>query len=67
MFLIDKHGQRPVCVSCHKLGPYMDVAPDVFVCQACTKAADEHIRLQPRFQEGLAVHPASDGIMEAYR
>jgi hypothetical protein len=45
MFLIDKHGKRPVCASCHKLGAYMAAAPDVFVCQACTKAADDHLRL----------------------
>ncbi len=44
MFLIDKHGKRPVCASCHKLGPYMDAVPTVFVCDSCVQAADAHLR-----------------------
>jgi hypothetical protein len=44
MFLIYSRGQRPICVSCHKLGPYAKVEPGVFVCAACVRAADAHLR-----------------------
>jgi len=44
MFLIDKHGKRPVCALCHKLGPYMDAVPAVFVCDSCVQAADAHLQ-----------------------
>jgi len=44
MFLIDSYGKRPVCIACRKLGPYQDEEPGVFVCEACVKAADAHLR-----------------------
>jgi hypothetical protein len=43
--LIDSRGRRPVCVSCHKLGPYLRAAGEPFVCEACVRGADNHIRL----------------------
>ena len=44
MFLIDKHGVRPVCASCRKLGPYVKVALAVFVCEVCIERADVHMQ-----------------------
>ena len=44
MFLIDGHGKRPVCVACHRLGPYQEAEPGVFVCDGCVQAADAHLR-----------------------
>jgi hypothetical protein len=44
MFLVDKRGRRPVCASCRRLGPYMDEVTDVFVCEACVRAAEDYIR-----------------------
>jgi hypothetical protein len=44
MQLIDGNGTRPVCMSCRKLGPYMDVAPDVFICDSCVATAEQHLR-----------------------
>jgi len=44
MFLIDSHGMRPVCVSCHKLGPYGEAVPGIFICAACVEAADARLR-----------------------
>ena len=44
MFLIDSRGQRPVCVACHKLGPYGMVEPGAFICEACVRAADVHLQ-----------------------
>jgi hypothetical protein len=44
MFLIDSRGQRPVCVACHKLGPYGMVEPGAFICEACVWAADAHLQ-----------------------
>ena len=44
MILIDKNGERPVCASCRKLGPYMEAAPGVFICDSCARAAEDHLR-----------------------
>jgi len=44
MFLIDHRGRRPVCVSCHTLGPYGEAGQGVFICEACVKAADAHLQ-----------------------
>jgi hypothetical protein len=44
MFLIDSRGTRPVCVSCHKLGPYAKEEPGIFICEACVKAADAQLQ-----------------------
>jgi hypothetical protein len=44
MFLIDSPGKRPVCVACHRLGPYQDGDPGVFICDACVQAADAHLQ-----------------------
>jgi len=41
MFLIDKRGNRPVCASCHRLGPYMQETSAVFVCEACAQAVED--------------------------
>ena len=43
MFLIDSHGKRPVCIACHRLGPYQEAEPGVFICEACVQAADAHL------------------------
>jgi hypothetical protein len=45
MFLVDSRGRRPVCVSCHKLGRYVDSEPAVLICEACVKAADAHLQM----------------------
>jgi hypothetical protein len=29
MFLIDSRGKRPVCLACHRIGPYQQAAPGV--------------------------------------
>jgi hypothetical protein len=46
MLLIDRKGERPVCVSCHRLGPYRTAPAErsVFVCEECIEAADERIQ-----------------------
>jgi hypothetical protein len=44
MFLIDKRGERPVCASCHKLGPYVKALRDVFVCGDCIRSIEEQIQ-----------------------
>jgi hypothetical protein len=44
MFLIDSHGKRPVCVACHRLGPYQQDEAGVFICNACGRAADAHLQ-----------------------
>ena len=44
MFLIDKDGVRPVCVSCCKLGPYAKVASAVFVCEVRIEHADAQMQ-----------------------
>ena len=44
MTLIDRKGERPVCLSCRGLGPYMRVVPRVFICDSCVRAADAHVR-----------------------
>jgi hypothetical protein len=44
MFLIDSSGKRPVCIACHRLGPYQDEEPGVFICEACVQAADAHLQ-----------------------
>jgi hypothetical protein len=38
---------------CHELGPYVKAAPDLFVCEACAKAADEYIRLLAEKRSGI--------------
>jgi len=43
MFLIDCHGRRPVCIACHRLGPYLETESGVFICEACVEAADAHL------------------------
>jgi hypothetical protein len=43
MFLIDKHGERPICASCHTLGPYVKAVSDVFVCAACVRATEAQV------------------------
>jgi hypothetical protein len=43
LFLIDKHGARPVCASCRKLGPYGEDVLGAFVCAACVSATDAYI------------------------
>lgn len=45
MVLIDKNGERPVCVSCHRLGSYADAAPAVFICEACARAAEDRMQV----------------------
>lgn len=42
--LIDENGMRPVCAACRRLGPYTDAVPDVFICDACSRTAEEHLR-----------------------
>ena len=44
MFLIDRHGKRPVCASCHRLGPCMQETAAVFVCEACAQAVEDNLR-----------------------
>ena len=48
MFLIDSHGKRPVCLACHRIGPYQRAAaeafPGGFICAACEQAADAHLQ-----------------------
>ena len=44
MLLIDSRGQRPVCIACHKLGPYGNAERGVFICEACVRAADVHLQ-----------------------
>jgi hypothetical protein len=44
MFLIDSRGRRPVCVSCHRLGPYGRTEAGVFICDVCVGAADAHLQ-----------------------
>jgi hypothetical protein len=44
MWPIDSKGARPVCVACRKLGPYTQMAPGAFICDACVQAAEQHLR-----------------------
>jgi hypothetical protein len=44
MFLIDSRGNRPVCLACHRIGPYQQAAPRVFICEDCEQAADAHLQ-----------------------
>jgi hypothetical protein len=44
MFLIDRQGERPVCVSCCRLGLRGQVTQGVFVCAECVRATDAHMQ-----------------------